>query len=97
MNALNQILAIVVGIISLAWVLASAMRTVVIPRPERVWLTRITFEAARCSVRWVNQRISNRARREQLLAVFGPAALLVLPVQWSIVAMVAFNAFGATL
>ena len=92
MNALNQIAAVAAGIIGLTWVLASAMRTVVIPRPERVWLTRITFEAARRSVRWVNRRISNRARREQLLAVFGPAALLVLPVQWSIGAMVAFAA-----
>lgn len=85
-------MAITAGTICLTWVLASAMRTVVIPRPERVWLTRITFEAARRSVRWVNRRITNRVRREQLLAVFGPAALLVLPVQWSLGAMVAFAA-----
>lgn len=92
LNALTQTVTIIVGVVGLAWVLASAMRTVVIPRPERVWLTRITFEAARRSVRSVNRRITSRARREQLLAIFGPAALLILPLQWSIGAMLAFAA-----
>lgn len=84
--------AVIGGVAMLIWVLTSAARTVVIPRPERVWLTRITFEAARRSAQFASRRISDRARRDRLLGMFGPAALLLLPVMWSIGSMLAFAA-----
>ena len=80
MSGLVQVLAIAAGVVMLLRVLASAVRTVVIPRPERVLLTRLTFEVARRSTQLVSARIKNPARREQWLAMFGPAALLLLPV-----------------
>ena len=35
-----QILAVVAGFLVVAWVLWSALRTVVVPRGESVWLSR---------------------------------------------------------
>ncbi|MGI9598328.1 MAG: hypothetical protein ACR2QK_19345 [Acidimicrobiales bacterium] len=90
MSAAISILAAVVGVIMLGWILISAVRTVVIPRPERVWLTRITFELARRSVQLAGGRIADPRRRDQLLGMFGPAALLILPVLWSIGSMIGY-------
>ncbi len=84
--------AVVLGVAILIWILAAAIRTVVIPRPERVWLTRITFEVARRSVQMIGRHIADPIRRDRLLGIFGPAALLALPVLWSL-----FSAIGYAL
>lgn len=41
--------AVVLGSLGIVWVLISVLRTVVIPRPERVWLTAAAFEGARAA------------------------------------------------
>ncbi len=88
--SLAGVAAIVFGVLVLIWILASAVRTVVIPRPERVWLTRMTFEFARRSVQMAVRHISNPGRRDRLLGMFGPAALLILPILWSLIATIGF-------
>lgn len=90
MQVVAQIAAVFFGFAILAWILVASVRTVVVPRPERVWLTRFTFEVARRSVHMLNGRISDPVKRERLLGLFGPAALLILPVLWSIFAMIGY-------
>ena len=59
----------------------SAVRTVVVPRAEPVYLTRVVF----ISVRWVIRLLSRRASahaRERALGYFAPVALIALPFAW---------------
>lgn len=86
-----HVVAIIAGVFMLLWVLASAVRTVVIPRPERVLLTKITFDVARRLTQFVSRKTMNPKRREQWLAMFGPAALLFLPVLWSVGSILAYT------
>ncbi len=88
--SLAAVAAVAFGVLVLVWFLSSAVRTVVIPRPERVWLTRITFEAARRSVQMAVRHIASPGRRDRLLGTFGPAVLLILPILWSLGSMVGF-------
>ncbi len=85
-----RFVAVAAGLGLVGWILAAATRTVVIPRPERVWLTRLTFEIARRSVQMIGAHIDDPIKRDRLLGLFGPAALLVLPVLWSLFAALGF-------
>ena len=42
----GEIVAVVVGTVAALWIVTSAFRTVVLPRPERVWLTSAAFANA---------------------------------------------------
>ena len=53
----------------------SVIRTVVIPRPERVWLTTTSFELARRAAQAVARRIANPARRHRVLGTFEPVVI----------------------
>lgn len=83
-DALMDAVAVVVGTMVVTWVLASAIRTVVIPRPERVTLGWGLFAAARLIARAVADRISNPARRERVLGTFPAVTLAAYPAVWSL-------------
>jgi hypothetical protein len=85
-----RLATVAAGAIMLVWILASAIRTVVIPRPERVWLTRVTFSVARVAANMAAGLSSDPVQRDRWLGMFGPVALLMLPVLWSLGAMVAY-------
>jgi len=78
-----QVVAVVAGALLMLVTLASAIRTVVVPRGEHVALTRWTIGV----VRWVSVRVARRAsspeRREQILARSAPIGLMMLPLLWS--------------
>ena len=79
---MNAIL-IILGSLIIAWILSSALRTVVVPRPTRVLLSMAVFTLVRKAAFRLAARIRNNERREQLLATLAPATLLVLPGVWS--------------
>ncbi len=79
------------GVAAVVWVWISVVRTVVLPRPERVWLTATSFEAARRITLFLARR-TNPERAHRLLAAFAPTVLILLPLLWSIGLVGAFTA-----
>lgn len=79
-----RILSVTVGIVGAVWFLASAVRTTVLPRPERVWLTTTSFSVARRLALWASARSSSAAGRHRILGTFAPVVLISLPVVWSV-------------
>ena len=86
------IVAVIVGVVGAAWVLESAIRTVVIPRPERVWLTTAAFDLARRLSRRIVDRVDSPSRRHRILGAFAPTVLISLPLLWSVGLIAAFSA-----
>ncbi len=82
MNAM-QFLAIVLGASVACWIIVSVIRTVVLPRPERVWLTILAFEVARRLSKMLASRLG-AARSRRILGEFAPAVLVSLPIVWSL-------------
>ncbi len=79
-----KVLAIVLGTAIIVFTLQSAIRMLVLPRSDNVWLTRTLF-------RWVNRiiRLEMRLtgaityeRRDRHMALFAPITLMLLPVVW---------------
>ena len=77
-------LAIIAGVLSAIWLLLSAARTLIFPRPERVWLTNTLFRSARRISTALANRTSDIDRRHWLLGSFAPVVLLSLPLIWSL-------------
>ena len=78
-----RIVAVVLGAIGVVWVWVSVIRTVVIPRPERVWLTTSSFDLARRAARTLSGRFGHN-RRNRILGAFAPTVLISLPLIWSL-------------
>ncbi len=70
------------GLAGIVWILVSIVRSVVIPRPERVWITVTAFSVSRSIAHWVGLRMSQRVRHV-VLGGFAPAVLISLPLIWS--------------
>ena len=85
-------IVVVVGAVAAVWIVTSAVRTVVFPRPERVWLTSTAFELARRLSHVVAGRAGSPERRHRVLGTFAPAVLISLPLLWSIGLMASFTA-----
>ena len=89
---LAQVVAVVAGVVGAAWFVTSAVRTVVMPRPERVWLTMTSFEIARTASRSVARHIDDPIRRHRVLGAFAPAVLISLPLVWAVGLIASFSA-----
>lgn len=91
-------LGIVIGLASIAVILVDAFETIVQPRrvTRRVRLTRVFLLASWVLWMRVSNRLSGEAewegstRRDRLLGVFGPLALLLLLGLWATVLVVGF-------
>lgn len=70
------------GVIGTVWVLVSIVRSVVIPRPERVWLTVTLFNVSRRIAHWLGAKVPSWMRHK-ILGAFAPSVLLSLPLIWS--------------
>jgi hypothetical protein len=78
----GRVAAAVAGGLLVLWTLVSAMRTVVVPRAAVPLLTRVHFMAVnllfRAPLRWS----TTFARRDAIMALYAPLALLMLPGLW---------------
>lgn len=90
-RAVIDVAAIAVGSMVALWIVRSAIRTVVMPRPERVWLTMALLWLARSSAHGIARRIKSPARRHRALGSFGPGVLISLPLVWAISLIAAFS------
>ena len=89
---LGEAVAFVVGCVGVVWLVTAAIRTVVMPRPERVWITTTSFEVARRLFSSIARRVTDPARRNRVLGTFAPVVLIALPLLWSIGLISAFAA-----
>lgn len=77
--------AIVVG------TLLSAIRTVVLPRPYPVRLSRLVFLATRVVFDLRTRRARSYEQRDRIMAMYAPVSLLLLPLAWFVFVMTGFT------
>ena len=92
MDVVVEVLWFGLGLLLLAFVLDSAVRTFVLPRGVATVLTRVVF----VGLRTVFNAMANLARtydgRDSVMALYGPIGLLMLPAVWILFTLVAFAA-----
>ena len=77
-----RILLFAAGAWIVVWIVRSAVWTVVVPRPEQVWLTRFLFVAVRRPFEWWARRATTVRDRETIRARYGPTTLMLMPLAW---------------
>ena len=86
-----RIVAAALGAALVVATLASALKTVVVPRGYVSWITRHHFRV----MRWVFDRFSGPSRpyeeRDRVMAVYAPFAMVALPAVWVSLLTVAFT------
>lgn len=87
---LVEVAAVLAGIVSAGWLVTSAVRTIVIPRPDRVWMTATSFELARRVSKSLGERMATSTSRHRVLGAFAPSVLISLPLAWSLGLIVSF-------
>jgi len=87
MTELGRVGGLVGGVAVLGWVLLSAIRTVVLPRGEVVYLTRWIFLIVRLLFDIPVSRAKTYEQRDRAMAMFAPIGLIALPITWVAVAI----------
>ncbi len=83
MTTALKVLALVAGL-GLVWItLASAVRTVVLPRAAFSRLTRVVFMGLRRMLVWTSRNASDYESHDSTLSLLAPIGLLVLPGAWA--------------
>jgi hypothetical protein len=85
-----HVLAVVGGALVAFWVLWSAIRTVVVPRGESVWLSRKLFIVMRDVFELVARRTRSYESYDRIMARYAPTTLLIMPVVWALTVFAAF-------
>ena len=78
-----ETLAIVAGVVLVVGTLWSAMLTVVVPRSERPYITRLHFRLVGGIANLIGRRISDPIRRDRLESRIAPFGLVTLPFVWA--------------
>ena len=72
-----KIFAVIAGSLAVAWVLWSAIRTVVVPRGESVWLSRKVFMVVRELFEFAGHRTRSYVGYDRIMARYAPTSLIV--------------------
>jgi hypothetical protein len=80
------------GVLVVAGVLSSAIRTVVIPRGVSGRLARTVFVGLRLALKLVIHRSTSYERRDQILSAYAPFSLLLLLTTWLLGILAGFTA-----
>lgn len=86
-----RLAALAVGVALVVYTLISAIRTVVVPRSDNVWLTRQVFLAVFRIFQMRARRAKSYHERDALMAFFGPVSFLLLPVVWLALIITAYT------
>lgn len=84
MLIITKILAVIVGVAIIFFTLQSAIRMLVLPRSDNVWLTRTLFRWVLRFIRF-EMKLSGTLtydRRDHHMAFMAPITLMLLPVVW---------------
>jgi hypothetical protein len=86
-----RVVCVVAGAALVLVVGMAALRTVVVPRAEGVWLSRVVF----VNLRKVFDRLAHEGRsyedRDKIMSRYAPLALIFLPISWSILVVTGFT------
>jgi hypothetical protein len=85
-----RILAGILGAVGICWVLWSAIRTVVVPRGESVWLSRKIFLVSRELFEAAARRARSYEGYDRIMARYGPTTLVAMPAIWAFLVFVFF-------
>lgn len=82
----------VLGALVAGFVALSALRALVVPRGETVWLVRVVFSGTgRMFGAWASPRRPYEDR-DRIMARYAPTALILLPASWLVLEIAAFSA-----
>ena len=85
-----RVFAVLAGGLVVVWVLWSAIRVVIVPRGESVWLSRKVFLVVREAFEFAGRRTRSYEAYDQVMARYAPTSLVVLPLVWALIVLVAF-------
>ena len=80
----------VAGLLVIGGTLASAIRTVILPRAASSWLTRVVFRVVRIPFMALAGPRRPYETRDRVLALYAPVALLALPMVWLTMMLIGF-------
>ena len=90
MLAVARVLAFVSGAVVVLATLASAVKTVVVPRAEPVWLARVVFVSMRKPFDMRVRRAASWEAADRIMSRFAPFALMTLPLVWIAIVLAGF-------
>jgi hypothetical protein len=71
--------------------IAAAVRMVVLPRSDNVWLTRWVFRAVNVIFRIATNKVNTYEERDRIMAYFAPVSLLSMPIVWLILVTIGYT------
>ncbi len=86
-----RVVAFIAGFMIVGGTLISAIRTVILPRAASSWMTRLVFVTVRLPFLAVAGPRQPYERRDRVLALYGPVALVALPLVWLTIVLVGFT------
>ncbi len=87
-----NILTVSLGATLIMITIAAAVRMVVLPRSDNVWLTRWVFRAMNVIFQIPLRKANTYEERDRIMAHFAPAALLTMPIVWLIFVTIGYTA-----
>jgi hypothetical protein len=87
-----QVLVFVLGLLGVARVVFSAIRTFVVPRGDNDALSRLAFRVILKLFRFVASPSRSYEYRDRVMAYYGPIALVALPAFWLVLLAVSYAA-----
>lgn len=82
MSTAVDVAVFLLGVALIVFTLASAVRTIVVPRAIAALITRGVFLAVRVVFRALTGRSASYERRDRIMALYAPVALLTMPFVW---------------
>lgn len=79
-----NIAVLALGLVGLVWTVRSAIRTVVVPRGEKVFLTRVLFGSFRSAYRTAARRHRQVDRRHAVMSRYAPMTTMFLAGVWAL-------------
>jgi hypothetical protein len=87
-----RVLVAIAGAAFVLWVLASALKTVVVPRAYSTTLTRLHFRSLRGIFDLLARPVHSFERRDRVMALYAPFGLVLLPGVWVVLVIGGFTA-----
>jgi hypothetical protein len=87
-----EVLCVVFGAVIVFLVLSAAIRTVVVPRAEQVFLNRLVFRITRVCFEMFAKESRPYKDRDRVMARYAPTSLMLLPLVWMTGVIAGFSA-----
>lgn len=92
MQPVIEFLVFIAGCALVVWTLIAAIKTVVLPRGEPVFVTGVVFELVGTLFRPFTRRARTFEDRDRALALYAPVALVLLPAVWMALVLTGYTA-----